>query len=53
MAKGNEYTERYCAYVDILGFRQLIDELRAGRSASEKLRSLLTRIHQPHQGDAV
>jgi hypothetical protein len=45
-----EYQERYCAFVDILGFRNLISSLpREGRS-HQALKTLLTKIHQPPQG---
>lgn len=38
----NEYPERLCAYVDILGFRKLLVGL-----SPPKVKRLLTRVHQP------
>lgn len=43
------YEERYCAFVDILGFQGLIDRLRDGVTNFEALRKLLTKIHNPLQ----
>jgi hypothetical protein len=42
-----EYGERYCAFVDILGFRELIGDLGRGVLSVAELRDLLTIIHQP------
>jgi hypothetical protein len=42
-----EYGERYCAFVDILGFRGLIDGLGKGALSVKELRDLLTTIHKP------
>jgi hypothetical protein len=39
------YQERYCAYVDIIGFRGLINGLREAPSNFETLRSLLQKVH--------
>ena len=39
------YQERYCAFVDILGFRQLIECLDEGGNQFDALRSLLSRVH--------
>lgn len=39
------YKDRYCAFVDILGFRQLIDRLGTESSQFEALRALLARVH--------
>jgi hypothetical protein len=49
---GNEmtavrYEERYCAYVDILGFQELIGALHGDPTKSEALKTLLTRVHTP------
>jgi hypothetical protein len=46
------YKERYCAYVDILGFRGLLSKLHDGSREVRVLRNLLTKIHEPFQGDA-
>ena len=40
-----EYSERYCAFVDILGFRQLVESLRDGGAHFHALRDLLRKIH--------
>jgi hypothetical protein len=47
MAKSS-YEERYCAYIDILGFSDLIGRLRTGSLSFETIRSLLKRIHAPY-----
>lgn len=44
------YRDRYCAFVDILGFRQLIDRLTAEARQFEVLRSLLARVHGAKSG---
>lgn len=41
------YSERYCAFVDILGFSELIKELRAGATNFEALKALLQKVHSP------
>jgi hypothetical protein len=41
------YVTRYCAFVDILGFRGLIAELNSGRTTYEAIRSALQKIHKP------
>lgn len=41
------YSDRYCAFVDILGFSGLIDELRSGTIDHEQLRKILARVHRP------
>lgn len=53
MSDTNEYAERYCAFVDILGFRQLVDQLDRSGTSFETLRALLTRIHGAHSGAAL
>jgi hypothetical protein len=53
-----QYEERYCAFVDILGFSDLIGEIRNGKARFETVRDLLEKIHKPRtfelvgQGDA-
>ena len=42
-----EYEERYCAFVDILGFRALIQRLREGRTDPHKLKHVLSQMHDP------
>ncbi|MDD1529636.1 hypothetical protein C7U92_27960 [Bradyrhizobium sp. WBOS7] len=46
------YGDRYCAFVDILGFRQLIDRLSTESSQFEALRTLLARVHGAKSGGA-
>ena len=47
------YKDRYCAFVDILGFRQLIESLGYGSTSFAALRDLLTRVHSTHSDSAV
>jgi hypothetical protein len=53
MAKQKEdaiqkYESRYCAFVDIMGFRQLINRLSDDGTQFDALRKLLMRVHRPH-----
>lgn len=48
-----EYKERYCAFVDILGFRQLVERLKEGTTPFDALRDLLKRVHSAHSGTAL
>jgi hypothetical protein len=41
------YIDRYCAFIDILGFRDLVRHLGGVGLQFETLRSLLTKIHSP------
>src|SRR5271157_4168875 len=50
MSNGDEYQERYCAFVDILGFQGLVNRLREGRREYHTLKRLLETIHQPWRG---
>lgn len=43
----DSYQDRYCVYVDILGFGELIDRLSHGDTPLQKLRALLRTIHEP------
>jgi hypothetical protein len=52
-ATGPDYHDRYCAFVDILGFRQLIDGLAGDVGHFEALRNLLARVHGAKSGDAT
>ncbi len=45
------YEPRYCAYVDILGFSQLIEDLNRGTISFEALRDVLATIHRADKGD--
>jgi hypothetical protein len=48
-----KYDERYCAYVDILGFRDLVSTLSDKSRGVRALRNLLTTIHEPFSGPAT
>jgi hypothetical protein len=41
------YIDRYCAFIDILGFRGLVQSLGDDYSRFNALRTLLTKIHSP------
>lgn len=41
------YETRYCAFVDILGFRNIIRDLEAGRIKPDELREMLATVHRP------
>jgi hypothetical protein len=41
------YEERYCAFVDILGFSQLVRSLKSDTTQFEFLRRLLENVHNP------
>jgi hypothetical protein len=41
------YEERYCAYLDILGFRGLIRDLSTGSISVEKIKAVLHAVHNP------
>jgi hypothetical protein len=43
----DQYETRYCAYVDILGFREIVSGLRNGTMQFTKVRELLAHIHAP------
>jgi hypothetical protein len=47
MSTETKYEERYCAFVDILGFGQLIEQLRQDNSRYPELRTLLQVVHSP------
>jgi hypothetical protein len=44
------YQDRYCAFVDILGFRQLIEHLDKDANQFDALRNLLARVHGTRSG---
>jgi hypothetical protein len=46
------YEERYCAFVDILGFGRLIKQLDQGNTPFQALQQLLTKVHNPPQTNA-
>src|ERR1700683_4416881 len=45
-----QYDDRYCAFVDILGFRQLIESLSKDPEQVAALRNVLRRVHSPPTG---
>ena len=45
------YSQRYCAYVDVLAFRDLITDLGRGAISVAEMRDLLTIVHQPSGAD--
>jgi hypothetical protein len=47
------YEERYCAYLDILGFRGLLRELSAGTITVEKIRDVLDAVYDPPGRGAI
>jgi hypothetical protein len=46
------YREHYCAFVDVLGFENLITELSKGDRQFQSLRRVLRRVHNPEKGTA-
>jgi hypothetical protein len=42
-----EYGQRYCAFIDILGFSALIEKLDVGSTPLSTLRDLLSKVHNP------
>jgi hypothetical protein len=44
------YHERYCAFLDILGFRGLIERLEHGETPFDALKTLLAQVHNPEKG---
>jgi hypothetical protein len=47
MMEANNYPVRYCAFVDVLGFRELLRRLNASRTAVNEIRTLLATVHNP------
>jgi hypothetical protein len=41
------YSDRYCAYIDILGFRGLIEDLDRGRISVDDVYRVLSAVHSP------
>jgi hypothetical protein len=48
-----QYEPRYFAYVDILGFRGLMADLRNGKVKCEAIRDVLKRMHTPHDPEII
>ncbi len=42
-----EYGQRYCAFIDILGFGALIEKLDVGSAPLNALQDLLSKVHNP------
>src|ERR1700733_13004521 len=53
MSDETRYEERYCAFVDILGFRQLIQRLEHGQVQFTFIRDLLRQIYSPQVSGCV
>jgi hypothetical protein len=53
MSKDSSYDVRYCAFVDILGFRNLISDLNQGKLQPNSLRQLLRRISEAQPSRAL
>ena len=47
------YEERYCAFVDILGFSELVTGLRSGLTDFDAIRAALKKIREPHDSRYV
>ena len=47
------YEERYCAYLDILGFADLMADLRSGNVKFEAIRDVLKRVHKPYDPQII
>jgi hypothetical protein len=47
------YEERYCAFVDILGFSRLVTGMRGGAIHFETIRGLLQKIYSPYDPQFV
>jgi hypothetical protein len=47
-----EYQDRYCAFVDILGFRNLVESLETDNRQFQELKALLRRVHDVKRVDA-
>lgn len=41
------YEQRYCAFIDILGFRELIQKINHGELSTLTLRTMLELVHRP------
>jgi hypothetical protein len=47
-----QYDRRYCAFIDILGFSELIQTLDRGDTSPEFMRDLLSKVHNPPSTNA-
>lgn len=47
------YEERYCAFVDILGFREIMGALGTGQLRFERVRELLQEVHSPYDPQII
>jgi hypothetical protein len=51
MSEEVRYEERYCAYLDILGFRDLVRSLSTDPTHVQSLRRLLQKVHAPPEAE--
>jgi hypothetical protein len=47
MADGGTYDQRYCAFIDILGFSALIGDIARHKTTFERVWELLQIVHEP------
>jgi hypothetical protein len=47
---GTPYEERYCAYIDILGFRDLVAKLAGDHKLFDEIRAVLHQVQNPLAG---
>jgi hypothetical protein len=52
-AKSPRYRERYCAFLDILGFRELVDELGKDEVNFNFIQAMLNDVHNPPNDPAI
>jgi hypothetical protein len=53
MDENQEYRERYCAFLDILGFCQLVEQVGEHRQKFIDLKTLLQKVHSSKSDDAL
>jgi hypothetical protein len=53
MPTSHAYEERYCAFLDIMGFGQMVERLRSGQMPFQTLKDLLSKIYQPEKGSTI
>jgi hypothetical protein len=49
----SDYEQRYCAFIDILGFSEVIQRLRSDPGEINQVRTLLRSVHAPVRGDWI
>src|ERR1700681_3392949 len=52
MNENPEYQEQYCAFLDILGFRQLVTQVAEDKDKFVELKTLLQRVHSSKEDGA-